>query len=194
MTVKRTGRPEESARYYDRIYALAAKNGGYNTARYHDIYNVVMDYLSQSSHANIRVLECGCGTGALAERIIAAGYFYRGFDFSDGALAACSDSVRGHVWKATAYAEETWRQFAFDTVIALEVFEHLDDHRVLRLIPKDTRVIFSVPDFDSQSHVRVYPDIDSIVEYYKDELMVCEVDRIQTQDDKAITVCGAIKL
>lgn len=39
----------------------------------------------------------------------------------------------------------------------LEVLEHLSkDRKVLMRLPKRSRIIFSVPNFDSASHVRVF--------------------------------------
>ena len=192
MSVTRTKHKEELASYYNHVYAEATKNGGYNTRRYELIYAHVMHWLSEEIRP--RVLECGCGTGALAEQIIRAGYCYAGFDFSQEALNACHRTVQQRVGLVNAYDKATWDTLMADTVIAIEVFEHLDDLRVLAMIPKGTRVIFSVPDFDSYSHLRTYPDLVSIEEYYKDILSMKKHIRIRTQADKSIIVCDAIKI
>ena len=192
MSVTRTKHKEELAPYYNHVYAEAVKNGGYNTRRYELIYAHVMRRLSEEIRP--RVLECGCGTGALAEQIIRAGYHYAGFDFSQTALNMCPQSTKPRFYLLDAYESLIWETGGYDTVVAIEVFEHLNDLRVLAMIPKGTRVIFSVPDFDSYSHLRTYPDLVSIEEYYKDVLSMKKHIRIRTRADKSIIVCNAIKI
>ena len=187
MPVESTGKPEQSYWYYDRIY----KNP-YDTTRFDEVYNAVMGFLSQREKPLI--FECGSGTGALAERILKAGYSYRGFDFSRVALEKSPLSVKLWVHQANAYNKRTWQMFGYDTVIAVEVFEHLRDLKVLAHIPAGTRVIFSVPNFDSHSHVRVYPTLHDIVMYYIDVLKIEGAKHVQTTPTKHITVCDAVKL
>lgn len=187
MPVEPTGKPEQRAAYYDKAYKKP-----YDTTRFHEVYNTVMDFLSCCEKPLI--LECGCGTGALADRIINAGYSYRGFDFSLEAIKSCPEQVKLWVYQADAYDERTWQMFGFNTVIAVEVFEHLRDLEVLQRIPAGTGVIFSVPNFDSHSHVRVYPNVTAIARYYADVLKIGSAKHIQTSPVKHITVCDAIKL
>lgn len=194
MPVEPTGRQEEKAQYYDDIYR---RPGGYDVARFKPVYDVVLDWLSHFSHVvpnKISVLECGCGIGALAECILAGDYSYHGFDFSNGAIGACTSDVQPFVWRASAYAKSTWRRYTFNTVVAIEVFEHLDDHAVLRWIPNGVRVIFSVPNFNSYSHLRTYPDTDSVQAYFRGKLTINRTHRIETGEDKAIIVCDAMRL
>lgn len=192
MAVKKTKHREEPASYYNIVYKNALRAGGYDTDRYKAVYDCVMDWLTQLKSST--VLECGCGTGVLADRIIKAGYSYRGFDFSQVALDQCSGLVRNFVGHCDAYDPYVWRVGGYDTVIAVETFEHLDDLRVLAMIPVGTKVIFSVPDFSSRSHLRIYPDDASIRKYYQGLLDVPVIARIQTQADKAIFVCYAERI
>lgn len=194
MTVQKTKHIEESASYYDAVYKNARKTGGYNTARYKAVYDTVMDWLLWAK-TEPTVLECGCGVGVLGGRIVEDGYKYRGFDFSLNALAECPPLIKKHIYLRNAYDRFTWSDgWYYDTVIAIEVFEHLDDLRVLSFVPVDTRVIFSIPDFSSRSHLRTYPDEESIREYYKDVLTIHDVVKIQTQENKAIFVCNSTRL
>jgi SAM-dependent methyltransferase len=185
MAIEPTGRREEGAAYYDAIYG---RKGGYDTTRFDHIYDVVIGWLEGTKAS---VLECGCGTGALADRIVRLGFQYAGFDFSLQALRMCPPIVRPLVYRANAYDAEAWQ--CAETVIALEVFEHLDDKRVLQHIPSGTRVIFSVPDFNSYSHVRVYPDIESIRVYYAGVLDITQHCTL-TRSGKSIHVCDARKV
>ncbi len=203
MSVQSTGRKEEQAAYYNKVYVRAESKGGYDTERYNEVYNIVMNHISDASNAMGQppIVECGCGTGALAERIIHAGYSYAGFDFSQEAINQCHWLVRRQVGLCDAYKASTWRTLypaRRDTdatiVVAVEVFEHLDDLRVLKMIPQGTRVIFSVPDFNSESHLRTYSGYASIIQYYDGVLDMQSVRRVQTQPEKAIYVCDSIKI
>jgi 2-polyprenyl-3-methyl-5-hydroxy-6-metoxy-1,4-benzoquinol methylase len=199
MAVEYTGRLEEDHRYYNRIYA---RKGGYNTTRFQPIYDVVLDWLVRfPQRQDLSILEVGCGNGALGEQIIGLiaddtlRATYNGFDFSQAGINRCPNRVKKSVWCGSAYDRETWvaHNRNFTCVIAVEVFEHLDDHRILKYIPARTRVIFSVPNFDSKSHLRTYPDTDSVQAYYRGKLGINAVVKIQTSDTKAILVCDAIR-
>ncbi len=186
MAVQRTKHKEEPAQYYNNIYS---RRGGYNTKRFEQVYNTVFNWLNFSDD----ILECGCGTGVLAKRLINNGYSYCGFDFSKQAIARCHSSVMNHVYIGDAYNPRFYRS-NFDVLVAVEVFEHLDDLRVLKMVPCGTRVIFTVPNFSSRSHLRTYPDGDSIREYYEGVLYVTSAMQISTSTSKIITVCDAIKI
>ena len=55
--------------------------------------------------------------------------------------------------------------------ICFEVLEHLkDDKKLLSLLPKGTRLIFSVPNYDSPSHVRYFESMSDVFHRYNDEL------------------------
>lgn len=189
MTVRPTGNKEESAQYYDEVYSRV---GGYPTDRFSPIYDCVMRLLSDRPDA--KIFECGCGVGVLAEMIIRYGYEYHGFDFSGRAIRSCPHIVTPFVDRDDAYDKLTWIVYEFDTVISIETFEHIQDLKVLEFVPKGTRVIFSVPNFNSKSHLRTYHSVEGIKEYYKDSLVITETTKIRTSKEKYITVCDAIKL
>ncbi len=139
---------EKSAAWYDSVYWA-----GYDTETYYPIYKVVLQILERVKPMSI--LEIGCGDGTLGHRIIDAGFPYQGIDFSCQAILAAQRKHPSQFRVGNAYSEETYRG-GFSCVIAMEVLEHLDDIRVMKLIPPRTRVIFSVPAFDFESHVRTY--------------------------------------
>jgi cyclopropane fatty-acyl-phospholipid synthase-like methyltransferase len=190
--VESTGRKEEPSSYYDAVYRSAFKTGVYDTARFQRIYRAVYSFLAADS----KVLECGCGTGVFAEMVLDSGMWYRGFDFSAVAITSCSDRVLPCVWRDSAYSISAWcRWSTFNTVVAIETFEHLDDLRVIDMIPEGVKVIFSVPNFDSRSHLRTYPpDIDGIQEYYFDRLRINRIITMPTKEDKIITVCDVVRV
>lgn len=189
MPVQKTKHKEEPAEYYDSIYKSAYRTGIYDTARFGAVYNAVMEYLPES----VNILEVGCGTGELGRRLVIAGHDYEGFDFSPVALEKHSLCTLCRVWCGNAYDEDNWLNVPYNTLIAVEVFEHLDDLRILKFVPPGTQVVFSVPDFSSRSHLRTYPNSHAIRKYYKGVLEITHTTRIVTQEDKAIFVCNAVK-
>ena len=148
-----TGHTEKNADYYTEIYRQ-----GYDAGGYYPLYQVVIRLLAQMPSP--RVLELGCGIGDLGAMIIEEGYRYRGFDFSPEAIAQCMRRCPdGRFSVADIYDPENYQPIDYNTVIALEVLEHVDDLKVVEMIPPGARLIASVPDYDDAAHLRLYRDI-----------------------------------
>jgi 2-polyprenyl-3-methyl-5-hydroxy-6-metoxy-1,4-benzoquinol methylase len=159
---------EKGAAYYDRIYAA-----GYSTLAYRPVYDAVLDFLGRFPAAS--VLEVGCGTGDLGARISECGIPYRGFDLSPVAIDRCVGlGLNARV--ASAYDPEVYAPVDYSVIVALEVFEHLDDRKAAACFPHGTHVLFSVPDFVETSHLRAYQDPErDIVQYFKGVLSVGQI-------------------
>jgi SAM-dependent methyltransferase len=76
----------------------------------------------------MRVLDIGCGTGALLEHF-ADGVDYHGFDLSDRYIAAARKRFRdrGHFWQASVADAPRLTGGRFDRATAVGVLHHLDD-------------------------------------------------------------------
>jgi ubiquinone/menaquinone biosynthesis C-methylase UbiE len=102
-------------------------------ATYRPVHDAVVAALQ--AHPPRRVLDLGCGTGQLAERIAAALPRVRivGCDFSAGMLAAARARVRRAAW---AQADAGWLPFAserFGAIVSTEAFHWFPDQpRALR--------------------------------------------------------------
>ena len=67
---------------------------------------------------------------------------------------------------ADAYTTELFADAAYDTVVCTEFLEHLDrDVEVLQRIRAST-VLGTVPNYDAEAHVHVFPTKDDVVERY----------------------------
>jgi 2-polyprenyl-3-methyl-5-hydroxy-6-metoxy-1,4-benzoquinol methylase len=165
-----TGHAEKTADYYSDIYKR-----GYNTAGYLPLYKAVMQMIGRCR--NPRVLELGCGIGDLGRMIIEAGYPYRGFDFSPEAIGQCRRACpQGCFRVGNVYNRDDFLPYDYNLVVALEVLEHVDDLRVMAMIPAGARVIASVPDYDDVAHLRLYRDVQKdIIDYFAPCVHVGEV-------------------
>lgn len=172
-----TAHDEKESHYYDSIYA-----GGYVTKGYYPLYNEVLKMIEQSGPPR-RVLEIGCGVGDLGKMIIDRGHPYRGFDFSPVAVD-CSRKLcrRGEFNVGDAYDPAAYLPHDYDTAVALEVLEHLDDLRIIENLPAGVRLIASVPDYDDVAHLRLYqnPRRD-IIERFRPLLRVTTVVSLSAQ-------------
>ena len=92
------------------------------------------------------VLDVGCATGAYVEVLARAGHEAQGVDHSEALVAWAREHRAGAFDVGDAYALP-YENDAFDTVLALDLLEHVDDARALAEIVRVARrrVIVAVP-------------------------------------------------
>lgn len=154
---------------------------------WYPIYREVARWL----HGSEPLVDLGCGTGRfpiVANREGHSGS-YSGFDFSP---AAIDEATRYAAYAAPDY-EATFetldlREWQPDdirpgatTYVCLEVLEHLDDDLALiGRIPSGHRLLFSVPNYGSASHVRRFESPADIWERYSPLLQLRRWSLIET--------------
>jgi 2-polyprenyl-3-methyl-5-hydroxy-6-metoxy-1,4-benzoquinol methylase len=136
---------------------------------------------------NEEVVDLGCGTGRFVKLLYEREHYGQvtGVDWSTTALTECERYAKppAQVWVSDREEVEPlkpewilsdlseWRPDglrAGNTVyVCLEVLEHLaDDRELVRRVPPGHRLIFSVPNFDSESHLRVFRNLSEIWKRY----------------------------
>jgi 2-polyprenyl-3-methyl-5-hydroxy-6-metoxy-1,4-benzoquinol methylase len=145
----RSASGEESAAYYDNVYA--ADPGycePYWQSYYYFLWSVIVDRIRRCGATT--VLEIGCGSGRLAEFLIDQGVQqYHGLDFSKKAIEiAKSRGLAASFCVDDARSSSLYRTVKYDALICTEVLEHIeDDLRVVARIRSGARCWLSVPNF-----------------------------------------------
>lgn len=123
------------------------------------------------------IVELGCGTGRLAPLLRARGRTYLGIDFAPRLIAEAR-----RYDPASAFVVADLRTDPIpeaEVYVANEVLEHLDDDLgLLRRLPRHSLAIFSVPSFDSESHVRFFPERGPTRERYAAAVLLDHVDYV----------------
>ena len=171
--VKGIGVCMKGPEWYDKKFQLQRYKEHYSNSVYYNLWAHVLSLISPVEP----ILELGCGTGQFAHYAIDKGYNYLyGTDFSPVAIQTCIDRIGcGYNDKflvndvITTTGGKNW------TVVCLEVLEHIEWEKDQDGREKDVEVckkyeenhfIFSVPDFNSESHVRHFPTLRSVIDRY----------------------------
>ncbi len=166
---------EFEASWYNDRYKVGGHKQEYFKSPEKCVYYPIWDKLIKLLGKEDVILEVGCGAGQLARLIQDKGFNYtKGFDFSEEAIKLCRrfalkknhhKFVIGDVYNKELYSSP------HNTIICCEVLEHLgNDLSVFDNIEKGTKVIFTVPNFNSKSHVRYFATDEEIRERYKDKV------------------------
>jgi SAM-dependent methyltransferase len=126
-----------------------------------------------------KIFEIGCGSGQFANMVSDAKKEYYGFDISSEAVGLATDLK-------LPYTQFDVRRFndyikypgGYDTYIAFEILEHVkDDLGLLMRIPDKKYTIFTLPDFDYGSHVRLFKTDVEIVGRYKGIIGFIDIEK-----------------
>uniref|UniRef100_A0A6M3LPD1 Putative methyltransferase n=1 Tax=viral metagenome TaxID=1070528 RepID=A0A6M3LPD1_9ZZZZ len=144
--------------------AISIKNSVFSMLYYYAL-RCINNLMSQ------RILDIGCGSGLIAE-ILESIYFkrsqYLGIDFSEKRIAIAKSLSTFNFRLMNIKSDEYYSILKdFDVFLLLEVLEHIkNDLLILERIPITKRVIFSVPSYESKSHVRCFSSSDEVFGRY----------------------------
>lgn len=133
------------------------------------VYSITADLLPLAKQS-VPIADLGCGTGRLAKLLHSQGHErYWGIDFSQERI----DEARRYVPEFSfdvgdVFDPAVQRHFTeFGAFIALELLEHIDDDLpLLEALPPRATVLFSVPNYDSAGHVRMFPSANDAARRY----------------------------
>lgn len=174
-------RKEAPATVYDDLFANSAGyNEHYKRSFYFPLMRQALERVVGSGRE--KFLEVGCGSGAFANYFIdstEAGY--HGFDFSPVAVekAGARLSRNGLFYVGDARDRESYDQYEYDAIVCMEVLEHIEaDRQVVGNWKPGTYCICSVPNFDYETHVRLFRDEEQVRARYGDLIDIAEITRV----------------
>lgn len=157
-------------------------------------------------HPSHPVVDLGCGTGRFAEQLRQLEHHggYLGIDFSPKAIRECRAYVRRRDratgWRARFQLADLrdWqpagRRAGATSYVCLETLEHLDDDvDLIRRIPPGHELIFSVPNYPSAAHLRVFHDAGDIWRRYGELLAMKSWTLIGEETRFLVHLCRAIR-
>lgn len=119
------------------------------------------------------VVDLGCGTGRFAEQIRRheSASSFTGLDFSPKAIEECKRYVPEFAGCFRVADLREWQpdegRFSNTVYTCLETLEHLeDDVGLIRRLPVGHELIFSVPNFGGEAHLRTFQNVSDAWERY----------------------------
>jgi 2-polyprenyl-3-methyl-5-hydroxy-6-metoxy-1,4-benzoquinol methylase len=194
---------EKSPEYYDEIYSL---DESYSLPAAQSQYLPVWKKINEKISYDEDVFDFGCGTGQLMGYLDSMGKrVCLGIDFSYKAIEI---ALKKSYWldfiKADLYHSDTYRMtIGSDDIIGnpvcaifSEVLEHLDHDLVpLHHLYPGCHVIFTVPNYLTQSHVRAFANLKEIIDRYDGVIDIKSIDEVMMnkEEDWRIFVVDGIK-
>jgi SAM-dependent methyltransferase len=160
--------------YYDAVYKDSVRTAktypdDVEKSVYYPLWSKAIDRLVEGGSRN--VYDLGCGVGHFEELANRSKKFkvVRAVDFSAVAIEMAKKRNPGMTdtfYVADLMDKSVYDFTDYDTVTMFEVLEHIDDMFVIDNIPKGKKIIFSVPSYDCESHVRYFALIGDVLERY----------------------------
>jgi len=182
---------------YNAIYKAGGYDGiyhrHYRDTPYYPMWQRAALYLNKDS----RILDLGCGPGQFAHMLFDMGVkHYRGIDFSSEAIRLARKT--GGDFACEDILTCDWGDY--DVVVCLETLEHIEnDLGVIKRIGKGRRVVFSVPDYDSPTHVRTFRDMAAVKRRYGKMVNITRSSEFEIENNKIakkghIFICAGTKI
>ena len=164
---------------------------------YYPVYEKIVELLKEMKPEG--VVDLGCGSGQLARMVFGAGMDFRyGLDFSPKMidLARKLNPEIAQRFQCQDFFIKELLLNADICIVMTEVLEHLeDDLKLLEKIPSSCPIIFSVPSYITQSHVRAFRSDHEVMERYRGLIRFNKIIPIvmNIEQDFKIFVCEGVK-
>jgi SAM-dependent methyltransferase len=170
---------------YDKMYEEGGYEGTYDLPYRRSCYYPLFAQVARQlrERRSQRVLEVGCGNGALAQLLMDRyPVTYRGFDFSAVAVAKARKVTSNDelFFVGDARDPASYAAFEYDTIVCTEVLEHVEaDRDIVSAWSRGAFCVCSVPNFDATTHVRYFEDERVVRQRYEDLIDIRKIRRIR---------------
>ncbi|MGO4733178.1 methyltransferase domain-containing protein [Paenibacillus sp. 2KB_22] len=190
---------EMNSEFYDRVF----ESGGWNETyykhyteiHYYEIWKKAVEIIK--SQEDPMVFEIGCGPGQFANLLFdnqITGYI--GMDFSSEAIKHAkirNDKLRSLFYVDDVYKTELF-ELGYNVAILFEILEHLDgDLEVLSRLKLGTNILFSVPNFYSEGHVRWFKSKMEVAKRYNVLVDIQDINVFDVGGNNKIFLVHAVK-
>lgn len=182
---------EKDSDFYDEVYLRGGVNSKYllessEVTIYYEIWKVASDYIHNNNITT--VIDFGCGPGHFST-LINDIESYVGYDFSKVAIKQAinrnlyNPSCKFIELNLNNYCHK--KQDIFYT--AFEFFEHVEcDLDLIEGLSIGNEILFSVPNHDSEGHVRFFESIHHIKNRYSSFLKLSHLHTVEYGNKKKI--------
>lgn len=192
---------EISADTYNHIYLKGGAGQNYHKhyteSVYYNSWKQAISYLTFLSR-DIPIIDIGCGVGQFANMLFDQGFNnYHGLDFAEEAIAVAKQTnpkfqdkfMVGDAFKSSVF------ELDYELVILFEILEHLnEDLKLLGKIKPGRKVLFSVPNFPDNNHVRYFSSIEQVIDRYSKSVEILDAKTINLNNSLCIYYVAGIKL
>ncbi len=193
-----SGQSSVSEQYYDEVFFQSpeySKPGGQSL--YAPVWRQIIEILHQQGSKSI--LDLGCGPGQFGEFMSenSLDVLYCGVDFSSEAInQARRRCPTGQFFQVHLPMEKFTDLPGFDTVICMEVLEHIDkDRETLANLPAGVFIVATVPNFDSFGHVRIFKYEKEILDRYGDLIEITHIKKVHLSKKSFLwIICGVTQI
>ncbi|WP_434133571.1 glycosyltransferase [Sporomusa sphaeroides] len=192
---------EISADTYDSIYLKGGSGQTYHKhyteSVYYNSWKQAMSYLTFLSR-DISIVDVGCGVGQFANMLFEQGFTnYHGIDFAENAIAIAKQAnpkFQDKFMVDDAFKSSIF-ELDYDLVILFEILEHLNEDLILlERIKPGKKVLFSVPNFPDENHVRYFTSIERVINRYRKSIKILDTKTVNLNNSLCLYYVAGIKL
>lgn len=170
---------EKPKEYYNQALKLASRP--LEDSPWLRLYLGVSALVPRAGHTR-GILDLGCGTGRFSRLLQDQGHTkYLGVDFADKAVELAKQYAPQLDFVVANLLEHNleFDDFEYDTVVMLEVVEHIEsDKAVIEKLKPGSTIVISAPNYDSVGHVRTFDSFDAVAQRYADQIVFEDENRL----------------